>query len=181
MSILYKAAARQAVLIGIKWKISNGFSWDILKANWFWPIFFFLLSSFLHLPLRSNPPVCEADVRFSAWTKSWQMVSFASIHVVEERMQRRRTSSSRCGVVQSGKALHSILWNEEQNLLRSFAPLILWCSLLQWNHANPSRTWLWNSEEVDKLVGSLAGNINLVPGWFFAKSTTRFFYFHLFL
>jgi hypothetical protein len=26
--------------------------------------------------------------------------------------------------------------------LRSFAPLILWCSLLQWNHANPSRTWL---------------------------------------
>ena len=94
MSILYKAAARQAVLIGIKWKASNGFSWDILKANWFWPIFFFFL-------------------------------------------------------------------------LRSFAPLILWCSLLQWNHANPSRTWLWNSEEVDILVGSLAGNFNLVPGWFF--------------
>jgi len=44
MSILFKAAARQAVLIGIKWKASNGFSWDILKANWFWPIFSFCSS-----------------------------------------------------------------------------------------------------------------------------------------
>lgn len=51
MSILYKAAARQAVLIGIKWKASNGFSWDILKANWFWPIFF----------LFTSPELCSAD------------------------------------------------------------------------------------------------------------------------
>jgi len=102
MSILHKAAARQAVFIGIKWKASNSFSWDILKANWFWPILSFSLFSSL-----------------------------------------------------------------KRGFLRSLAPLILWCSLLQWNHANPSRTWLWNSEEVDKLVGSPAGKINLVPGWFF--------------
>ena len=56
---------------------------------------------------------------------------------------------------------------ETSTNLRSFAPLILWCSMLLWNHANPSRTWLWNAKEVDKLVGSLAGKINLVPGWFF--------------
>ena len=39
--------------------------------------------------------------------------------------------------------------------------------MLLWNHANPSRTWLWNAEEVDQLVGSLAGKSNLVPGWSF--------------
>jgi hypothetical protein len=50
------------------------------------------------LDSASIPPhrlLCEADVRFSAWTKSRQMVSFASIYVVDwtksRRVQRRRT------------------------------------------------------------------------------------------
>jgi hypothetical protein len=54
------------------------------------------------LDSASIPPhrlLCEANVRFSAWTKSRQMVSFASIYVVDwtksfatqRRVQRRRT------------------------------------------------------------------------------------------
>lgn len=79
MSILYKAAARQAVLIGIKWKASNGFSWDILKANWFWPLFFpprrgdfffkklklffcsFLLKERSKRRSKPSPELCSAD------------------------------------------------------------------------------------------------------------------------
>lgn len=60
MSILFKAAVRQAVLIGIKWKASNGFSWDILKANWFWPIFY-LCSLQPRSESKTSPELCSAD------------------------------------------------------------------------------------------------------------------------